>query len=202
MSKRLLLTKYGNKVGTDILIQYKDAEKVLWVNTDDKDLTPITIDLPEAPEWSQIDNFGLPAKDQYFRPPVIPKRLKDLQKKLETIDEIWNELYKYPEIYYDEIQFIKKAWYHRLYGYWFYNNGVPTYIDGWHYFFIAWWNIDVGLPKYRSRDRKFFLFARKIYTETESFVNIDEDSGLAIPDSDGSYARFDTGRRVFYGSTK
>ena len=39
-------------------------------------------------------------------------------------------------------------------------------IDGWHYFYCAWWNIDVGLPKYKDRDRKFFLFARKIYTET------------------------------------
>jgi len=39
-------------------------------------------------------------------------------------------------------------------------------IDGWHYFYCEWWNIDAGLPKYRDRDRKFFLFARKIYTET------------------------------------
>jgi len=44
-------------------------------------------------------------------------------------------------------------------GYWLFINGKPTYINGWNYFYINYWHLDIGIPEYRSRDRKFFLFA-------------------------------------------
>ena len=201
-----LIRKYGGKVDPGILMDYKKPEKVLWVNVDDKDLIPIPIELPEAPDSDQIDGFGLPAKEQFFQPPELPRKLRELQNKKSsnspgdfiTIDEIWNEIEKNQEIYFNEIKFIKQQWYYRLNGYWFYNNGVPTYIDGWQWLYIAWWHIDIGLPKYRSRDRKFFLFARKMYTETNTFKYLD-DNGNAIPNDDGEYEMMDTGSRVFYG---
>ena len=193
-----LIRRYGGKVDPGILLDYKPPEKVLWVNTDDRDLIPIPIELPEMPEPDQIDNFGLPARDQYFKPPKLPKRIEELQRKFDTIDEIWVEMEKHQDIYFQDIKFIKQQWYYRLNGYWFYNNGIPTFIDGWHYMYIAWWHIDVGLPKYRSRDRKFFLFARMIYTETRTFKNLDE-KGNAIPEEDGTYEMEDTGSRVFFG---
>jgi hypothetical protein len=192
-----LVKRYGKEVDPAILSQYKEAARCIWVNTGDKDMIPIKIDLPDPPEYHLIDGFGLPAKDQKWHPPEFPKRLKELQKKHETLDDIWIELEEHPDIYDKEILFIKRMWYYRLNGYWFFNNGVPTYIDGWHHFYCSWWNIDVGLPKYRDRDRRFFLFARKIYNETES-PRCDA-KGFAIKNAAGQYDWIDFGQRLFYG---
>jgi len=197
MNNITLLKRYYKEIDPRILAQYQDAEKSIWVNTGDKDLIPIEILLPDPSEPHLIDNWGLPAENQMWHPPKIPRRLKELQSKYETLDDIWNELEEHADIYEEEIAFIKLQWDRRLHGYWFYNNGVPTYIDGWHYFYCGWWHIDVGLPKYRDRDRRFFLFARKIYTETK-YPRCDEN-GFAIQDSKGRYEWIETGHRLFYG---
>jgi len=197
MNELYMLKRYGHDVEPQILAQYKRPAKSVWVNTDDKDLIPIEIELPEPPEPHLIDNFGIPARDQMWSPPRIPKRLKELQLKFETLDEIWEEIEDHKDIYSDEIAFMELQWKRRLNGYWFYNNGTPTYIDGWHYFYCAWWKIDTGLPKYRDRDRRFFLFARKIYNETKAPVC--DKKGNAIKDKNGDYVWEDNGRRLFYG---
>jgi len=199
VSSLSLIKKYGDEVDAQILAKYKSPDKYLWVNENDRDLTPLRLDIPKCPEYHLIDGFGLPAKDQMWKPPKMPRRLKELQKQFETIDEIWTELTKHQDIYEQEIKFMRRAWYYRLNGYWFFNNGKPTYIDGWNYFYIAWWKIDVGLPKFRDRDRKFFLFARHIYNETRTFKLIN-DKGEAIRNQEHGYFDFiETGDRVFYG---
>jgi hypothetical protein len=197
MNSITLLKRYYKEVDPQILARYQDADKSVWVNTNDRDLSPIEITLPEPPEPHLIDNFGLPAHEQMWHPPKFPKRLKELQTKYETLDEIWEELEDHKDIYSEEIDFIKLQWERRIKGYWFYNNGVPTYIDGWHYFYCGWWHIDVGLPKYRDRDRRFFLFARKIYTETK-YPKCNKE-GFAIRDTKGNYEWIETGHRLFYG---
>jgi hypothetical protein len=171
----------------------------LFVNTDDKDLIPIRIDLPEPPEYHKIDGFGLPAKEQKFTPPKLPRRLRELQKEEHTLDELHDIIEDNQEAYEEEISFIEEQWTRRLDGYWFFNNGKPTYIDGWHYFFCSWWNIDIGLPEYRSRDRKFFLFARMTYNETRTFTEIDKKGNAIISEESGYYDFEDTGSRVIYG---
>jgi len=192
-----LIKRYHKEVSPQILAGYQDAPKSIWVNIDDKDLIPIEIKLPLPPEPHLIDNWGIPAEKQMFKPPKLLRRLKELQRKFETLDEIWEELEVHQDIYAEEIEFIKLQWKRRLYGYWFYNNGVPTYIDGWHYFYCAWWHIDIGLPDYKERDRKFFLFARKIQTETIS-PRVDEE-GFAKRDDKGNCDWYDFKKRLFYG---
>lgn len=192
-----LLKRYYKEIDPQILSQYGDADRILWVNTEDKDLTPIRIDLPEPPEPHLIDNWGLPAEKQKWHPPQLPKRLKELQARYETIDDTWEELEAHIDIYEEEINFIRREWYRRLNGYWFFNNGKPTFIDGWHYFYCAWWHIDTGLPEYRDRDRRFFLFARKIYTETK-YPKCDKN-GHAIFDKHGECEWIETNHRLFFG---
>ncbi len=195
-----LIKKYP-EVDVSILKEYKEAEKFLWLNTDDPDLIPIEIKLPQCPDYHLIQGFGLPAEQQKWRPPKIPKRLKELErsKDFETLDELWDYLEENQEYYKEEIDFINKVWFHRLNGFWFFNNGLPTYIDGWQYFYIAWWNIDIGgLPYYRDRDRKFFLFARYCYTDTKTFKTLDED-GFAVAKKNGKYEFIELGRRVCWG---
>lgn len=41
-------------------------------------------------------------------------------------------------------------------GYWFWNNGIITYITGDHYHYLNWFKIDSGYPDYRDRDRRWF----------------------------------------------
>ena len=43
-------------------------------------------------------------------------------------------------------------------GFWFTNNGVPTYITGTHYMYLQWSKIDVGAPDFREANRLFFIF--------------------------------------------
>lgn len=63
--------------------------------------------------------------------------------------------------YYDEKleEYKKQEWDRRINGFWFYNNGVPTYLTGLHYLYLQWWPIDVGYPKFRIPDleKAYFL---------------------------------------------
>lgn len=44
-------------------------------------------------------------------------------------------------------------------GFWFFNNGIPTYITGKHYFYLQWWKLEDDIyPEYRDTDRRYFLF--------------------------------------------
>ena len=42
-------------------------------------------------------------------------------------------------------------------GFWFYNNGVPTYITGRHYMMLQWTKLDIGFPYYLAFQRDIFL---------------------------------------------
>jgi len=192
-----LIRKYP-EVDPEVFRDYKDQDYFIEVNVDDRDLIPIKIDLPDMPEEHLIQNFGLPAAQQLWRPPKIPKRLKELEGRFETLNEIWVFLEDHQGSYGKEIKFIQDQWERRINGYWIYINGKPTYMDGWHYFYCGWWTIDIGLPHYRDRDRRWFIAVRSILNEKRNFLHLD-DKGWAIPDEHGEYEMIDTGHRLFYG---
>jgi len=204
-------------------MNYTPADKSFIVNDGDVDLRPIRISLPDPPtKHSLIDGYGLDPKDQRFCRLEIPPKLDRLEKnsrkvtdergkhkgaqyaptKLRLQKEFWESMLKDKDFYKDEIDFIKKYWWHRLYGYWFYNHGKPTYITGWHFVYLNFWYMpDVrpdGYPHYRDRDRKEFLFHQYAYTCSETFENLDK-SGWAVPNLDGTYDMKDTDGRISYG---
>ena len=43
-------------------------------------------------------------------------------------------------------------------GFWFTNNGKPTWITGTHYMYLQWSKIDVGAPDFREANRLFYIF--------------------------------------------
>ena len=43
-------------------------------------------------------------------------------------------------------------------GFWFNNNGKPTYLTGTHYMYLQWSKIDVGAPDFREANRLFYIF--------------------------------------------
>lgn len=61
-----------------------------------------------------------------------------------------------PEEHPEYKKHLEKWWKYRLGGYWFYNNGVPTYITGANWYYLSVYNLDIGNPKYRDIDRQYF----------------------------------------------
>ena len=53
--------------------------------------------------------------------------------------------------------FIEEEFRRRREGYWFYNNGEPTYITGRHYMMLQWSKIDIGYPSFLDFQRKLFI---------------------------------------------
>jgi hypothetical protein len=66
---------------------------------------------------------------------------------------------KYPTDFKEEwYGYIDKEFERRENGFWFYNNGLPTYITGTHYMYLQWSKIDIGSADYRESNRVFFIF--------------------------------------------
>lgn len=209
MEKKEALEKYSAIFGREILTQYKDADQEIVVNHDDDDLKGIAIPLPKPPDWKYIAGFGLPAKQQKmdrYRP-VMPNELIKLTRKRHadgpkkgdrfSPDDIWDYIEQNIAKYEKEIEWIEREWYFRLYGFWAFINGKPTYITGKHYFFIFYWYLDIGNADYRGRDRRYWIFREFCENDTYDFVDKDKN-GRAIA-VDGYYRMKDLGRRVAYG---
>jgi hypothetical protein len=62
--------------------------------------------------------------------------------------------------FYDERleEYKKQEWDRRLNGFWYMNNGKPTFLTGLHYLYLQWWPIDIGYPKFRMPDLEKFYF--------------------------------------------
>jgi len=149
--------------------KYFNSDRTITYHEDDNVLHNITITLPHQPDITEVDGYGIDPKEQKFKYTEIPQRLKSLVKNSGSIDEIWDKLNEQKNNYQEEIAFIEREWDRRLNGYWFFNNGKVTYIDGWHYFYLNYWDIDIGRPNYRDRDRRWFIFIRYAYTTTEAY---------------------------------
>jgi hypothetical protein len=105
--------------------------------------------------WEKRDILKRSAKkeNQYWERPTPPENYEAKRKK-EIIAQKTD-----PDYYNPELQaYRNQEWDRRLNGYWFYNNGVPTYITGLHYFYLVHWKIDVGYPHFRITDLHFFYF--------------------------------------------
>ena len=54
-------------------------------------------------------------------------------------------------------------------GFWFMNNGKPTYLVGAHYMYLQWSKIDVGAPDFREANRLFFIFWEACKADTRCY---------------------------------
>ena len=61
-----------------------------------------------------------------------------------------------PEEHPEYKKHLEKWWKYRLGGFWFYNNGIPTYITGANWYYLSVYSLDVGYPKYRDIDKQYF----------------------------------------------
>lgn len=96
-------------------------------------------------------------EDQYWERMPIPMWYKDVMKRWDLYEKKKKD--DDPEFYDEDLEKYKQQeWDRRLNGFWFMNNGSPTYICGSHYLFLQWWQIDVGYPKFRIPDLEYFYF--------------------------------------------
>ena len=135
---------YGYNEKYDLVIISRDGTLGSVIN-----VNGLCIGLPSQPQ--NIYKRSPSASGQYWERKEISKQLNKIQSIFQ-----WNEMsiqFKNRWVDYIEYEFDK-----REQGYWFYNNGKPTYITGSHYMYLQWTNIDVGYPDFREANRIFFLY--------------------------------------------
>lgn len=178
---------------------YHPADTQLLLNDRDPNLKPIPVPLPKCPDVKKIDGYGLPPCEQKFKRAHIPQSLSKIIKECTTTDQIWDRVYANYKDFENEIEWIKLQWYYRIHGYWFYNNGKPTWITGQNYFYLNYNHIDVGLPKYRDRTRKHFIAMWFLENYHYDFKEkIFDKNGNRVPNKFGDELE-DVGYRTIFG---
>ena len=100
--------------------------------------------------------------EQYWEKAEYPKELSRIKSRFD-----WEEYpAEFKEKWYD---YIDNEFTRREQGFWFYNNGTPTYITGTHYMYLQWSKIDIGAPDFREANRLFFIFWEACKADTRCY---------------------------------
>ena len=147
--------KYGfdEKYGIVVISTDGTIGKVIQMNG-------VDIALPKVPEY--VHKRDKAKENQYWERKEYPKVLKRLASIFQWNNQ--NSVFKN-----QWVDYIEKEFDFREQGYWFYNNGNPTYITGSHYMYLQWTKIDVGFPDYREANRLFFIYWEACKADVRSF---------------------------------
>jgi hypothetical protein len=147
--------KYGYDEQHDVVIISRTGEIGEIIKISD-----LVIALPKAPK--KVYSRNSKKSEQYWERSKLPKELEKIQSIFH-----WNDLpseFKSKWVDYIEGQFDC-----REDGYWFMNNGTPTYITGSHWMYLQWSSIDIGYPDYREANRIFYIFWEACKADPRSF---------------------------------
>jgi hypothetical protein len=124
------------------------------------DIAGLQVALPPMPDKCFQRNAS--KKEQYWQRHETPKELAKIQSIFQ-----WNEKPKqFKDLWVD---YIEQEFDYREQGFWFMNNGMPTYITGSHYMYLQWASIDVGYPDFREANRIFWIFWEACRADPRSF---------------------------------
>ena len=142
---------YGYNEKYDLIVISKTGQIGEIVN-----IYGLVVALPKSShQWEKT-------KQDYWVREELPKPLQKIQSIFQ-----WNEM---PSTFKDKwVDYIEEEFDRREFGYWFQNNGKPTYITGAHYMYLQWSSIDVGYPDFREANRIFFLFWEACKADKRSF---------------------------------
>jgi hypothetical protein len=87
-------------------------------------------------------------------------------KRIKTIFDWKNYADDFKKKY---IDYIEDEFKKREEGFWYYNQGKPTYITGTHYMYLQWSKIDVGQPDFREANRLFYIFWEACKADTRCY---------------------------------
>ena len=147
--------EYGYNEKYDVVVISRDGTvgEVISINN-------INIGLPSEP--SDVYKRSSKKEDQYWEVYEYPNQLN----KIKSIFQ-WNESPK--DFKSKWVDYIESEFDRRENGYWFYNNGTPTYITGTHYMYLQWTKIDVGNADFREANRIFFIYWEACKADNRSF---------------------------------
>jgi len=192
---------------------YRDADKTVLLNFGSKRLPPIRLKLPKPPPLNYINGYGKYPQDQVFERLEIPDKLTDLEKECydfigtkgtmyDVISRFWEQLEIRKRELKNEVLFMKTFVWHMHNGYWFFNDGKPTYMSGWCFSYLNMHHMTLrkgsGYPSYDERLRRRWLYRDYIFKTDETFRDRDE-KGKAIK-MNGKYRMKKKGKRLFYGT--
>jgi len=124
------------------------------------DVPGLLIALPPAPK--QCHHRSHAPSEQYWERETMPRELN----KISTIFQ-WNQM---PSLFKNNwVDYIEKEFDRREQGFWFMNNGEPTYITGSHYMYLQWASIDIGYPDFREANRIYWIFWEACKADVRSF---------------------------------
>ena len=107
---------------------------------------------------------SLKKEQQYWEAQIIPKQLLNIKSIFQ-----WHNA---PANFKNQwVDYIEKQFDYREQGFWFLNNGKPTYITGSHWMYIQHTKIDVGLPDFREANRIFYIHWEACKADKRSFGN-------------------------------
>ena len=114
------------------------------------DLGGLLICLPKRPPKKDIFGYKEPNDLQLWKRISMPKELS----RIRSMDE-WSEM---PREFREKFRpYVEEEFKRRREGFWFYNNGTPTYITGRNYMMLQWTKLDVGYPYFLNFQREIFL---------------------------------------------
>jgi len=112
------------------------------------------ITLPDKPDDSEIENWGMPPSEQYWRRKPIPSIFKVLER-----DDDGNVALTKPQEDFCNTELDRIR-----HGFWFFLNGVATYITGRHYYYLQYWTLENRKhPEYRDTSRRYYLYLEYWY---------------------------------------
>ena len=98
---------------------------------------------PPIPKLEEIYGYNLPQKEQKWIRPILPD-----DEQIQTYSQE------------DMLALIEREFRRRVFGFWFMNNGVPTYVTGSNYFYLTYWFIaavnEDGYPDHREAVKEWF----------------------------------------------
>lgn len=111
------------------------------------ELGGILVCLPKKPPKKHIFGHDKPKHLQMWERVPMPEELS----RIRSMDE-WAEM---PKQFRAKFRpYIEEEFRRRREGFWFYNNGTPTYITGNHYMMLQWSKMDIGYGDYLDFQRR------------------------------------------------
>jgi hypothetical protein len=147
--------EYGYNAEHDIVVISKTGEI-----GEIYDIQNLKIALPKAAKsvYKRSDKKD----EQFWEAAEYPKELSKIKSVFD-----WE---KYPSDFKEDwYDYIDQEFNYREKGFWFYNNGKPTYVTGTHYMYLQWTKIDVGHPDFRESNRLFFIFWEACKADKRSY---------------------------------
>lgn len=146
---------YGYNDQYDVVVISKTGEIGEIIN-----ISGLYVALPKAPK--KCFERSSSKSEQHWEREPLPKQLSRIQSIFQ-----WNEM---PSDFKNRwVDYIEQEFDFRENGYWFMNNGIPTYITGSHYMYLQWSSIDVGYPDFREANRIYWIFWEACKADSRSF---------------------------------